>query len=217
MKPLKPQGEGSFTALDDCNTVGILVGILGIGIQDGYEPNDPKKDEYLLTFETPNELGADGRPYHLTKQTAISMHEKANLRILLEALNGKKLPDDKIKFTGNPADDLKTAAFITKIISGAIGKACLIDVVKYTKQNGYDGNKISAFSKLPKGMEAGKALTTYGYFDLDAPDWALFEKFPQWQRDTCNKDSYSNTFNGSSDDIPFDDDEGDSNDDDSEW
>lgn len=204
MRALKPQGEG-YEALDDCNTIGILVGILGLGIQQGYDPADPPKDEYLLTFETPNELGTDGRPYHITKQVTISTHEKASLRIMLEAVHGKALPNEKVTFTGDDANDEKVCAFVEKITSGAIGKACLINIAKYKKQNGYDGNKITGFTKLPKGMAFDKPKTVYGFFDLEKPDWELFKKFPEWQRNVVNKESYASELDPDQDAIPMDD------------
>lgn len=220
MRHLKPQSDsGAFEALDDMNTVVRLAGLMGIGIQDGYEKGDPSKDEFLATLETPNEVGPDGRPYHITKRLTISFHEKANLRGMIEALNGKKLPEDKIKFTGDPEHDEKVAEFLTKVLKDSIGKACMGTVEKYQGQNGYDKNKIQGFSALPKGMNAPELKTEYGYFDLESPDWSVFEKFPEWQRKVCNRESYAavNDCYQEDDSIPFEGEAGVSESDEADW
>lgn len=197
----KPSSSGSYEALEEGTYPARLAGIMRIGIQP---TQNGEKDQCIFTFELPEEKGSDGRPYHQSKFMSVSLHEMSTMRPVIETLAGKKIPDEKLQYNGEKEHDAKVDEFIDKVIRSSIGKPCLLEIQQYEK-DGYTKNGAGTITKPTKGMKIPELETNYGYFDLENPDWAVFDDFPEWQRNKCNKGSFSQTLpSDDDDDIPFD-------------
>jgi hypothetical protein len=117
----------------------------------------------LIAWETAHLIESGehkGKPSLITARYTASMHEKANLRKMLEDWRGMKMTDDEAR------------KFPMKSI---IGKTCMINVVHRTNGDQTYANVTSVF-KLPPGMTPPEQVAASYYFDLDHPDEAVFEQ-----------------------------------------
>lgn len=111
-----------------------------------------------LSWELPTELmekGSNaGKPFSMTQTFTWSMHEKANLRKLLETWRGKKFTDA----------DFGDNGFNTRKL---IGVSCTMSIVHKEKKDGTTGSKISAITPIMKGMECPPQVNESLYFSFD--------------------------------------------------
>lgn len=98
----------------------------------------------------------DGRPFATSKKYTASLHEKAQLRKDLEAWRGKKFTDEELE-----AFDLKNI----------LGTYCMLQIVHVESgdKTYANVNAIMSTKQKPKGVNDD------GYFDIDAPDMAVFD------------------------------------------
>lgn len=116
-----------------------------------------------LSFELPNELRDDGKPFLIGKRYAFSMHEKSTLRKHLEAWRGKKFDDA----------DLGHGGFD---IQNIIGKACVLTVV-HSERDGNTYANIDGIGAAMRGLEYPDQINPSVYialvedrFDMEAYD-----------------------------------------------
>lgn len=142
--------------------------VIDLGTQSSSYMGQPKRQhKILVSWELPDELMADGRPFTIGQRYTWSMSEKAALRRDLESWRG-------IPFTEK---DFGESGFDIKNI---IGKACLLNVVHKPSN---DGSKtyanIASISRLMKGQQ-GPAQTAnehvYLWINPDRWDSATFTK-----------------------------------------
>lgn len=164
-------GGGDFERTPAGNHIARAYSLVDIGEQDG---DYGVKHQIIITFELVNEKMADGRPFAISKFYTLSLNEKANLCKDIESMFGKKMPDDaKLDFDFN------------KILN----HACMVNVVATKKADGKDGEKIDGITPLPKGMAAPELANDIIFFDLDSPDWDVYENsIPDWQKKKINRD-----------------------------
>lgn len=158
-----PFKGGDFEATPAGNHVARLYSIIDIGLQDGGQYEDKRK--IVLTFELGNELMKDGRPFAISQFFTASLHEKAGLCLALEAIAGRKLPEEK-----KATFDMRTM----------LGIPCMLNVVHETGGDGKVRAKIKGFGQLPKGLEAPALVNEKVFYDLDAPDKAVYDSLPDW-------------------------------------
>ena len=124
--------------------------------------------EINVSFELPDELityEKDGKdvefPFAVHKNYIVSLHEKAGLTKLAIAC-------------GLTVDDFNTDQLVGKTLLVTVGKT----------SGGKD--KVTNTTALPKGMEVKEAVNPPKVFSLDEFDQDVFDKLPEWQRDTIN-------------------------------
>lgn len=117
-----------------------------------------KQYKIMISWELPDELMKDLRPFSIHKKYTLSSSNKANLRKDLESWRGAAFSDDDFgKFD----------------IGVLIGKSCLIGIVHSTGETTYAN--ISSIMKLPKGTEGRKLINAPVYFSLNQFNQEIYD------------------------------------------
>lgn len=123
-----------------------------------------------ISWELPDELMKDGRPFSIYQKYVWSMSEKATLRKHLESWRGAKFQES----------DFGDNGFDTKKL---IGVPCMLSIIHATKGDKTYAN-IGSVSKVMKGYEVAPAVNETLYLSLDAFDQSVFDKLSQGMRET---------------------------------
>jgi len=128
-----------------------------------------------IGFETVDETAVfkeenGNQPFLLTKDLTLSMAEKSSLRLLLESWRGAKFKEEELQDY-----DLKNI----------LGKTCLLNTVVNTSKDGTRSfSNINQATPVPKSMvREVEPVNPIVYFDLNSPDWNVFETFPDFVKD----------------------------------
>jgi hypothetical protein len=157
-------GGGDFKSVEPGSYAARCVRIVDIGTQHGeYQGKPNAKKEVIVSFELPNELMDDGRPFMLSKFYTASLGEKANLRKDLEAWRGVAFSEADL--AGFDLDNI-------------LGKACMLSVIE---KNGKA--RVGAISKLPKGMELPPAVNPLVSFSIADWDEAKFNELSDFTKE----------------------------------
>lgn len=166
-------GNGtSFTPVDAGSHVARCYSMIHIGhVTENYMGEEKVMNKVRLTWELPNERkefkpGEGEKPFSVSKEYTLSMHEKATLRKDLEGWRGKS-------FT-----DLEAKKFD---ITNLLGKPCLISVIHKTSKEGRLYAQISSISKMGKGMTCPDQFNdTFELNYEDKWDPEVFETLPDY-------------------------------------
>lgn len=143
-KPIEP---GAYRAI--CSRV------IDLGTQTtSYNGEEKSARKLLLTWEVPDvevEWEGETRPATISQTFTASLHEKANLRKVLESWRGRSFTADELK------------GFDTKNILGA---PCFLNIV-HNEKDGRTYANVAAVMPLPKGMEKPEGSGQLVNFDLD--------------------------------------------------
>lgn len=174
-----------------------------------YNGERKTRHEVLLSWELADELMQDGRPFTVNKRYTWSMHEKATLRLHLEAWRGKKF--EQSDFEGD-------TAFNTKKL---IGVPCTITTTQETKPDGKVIAKVAGVGKAIRGMQAPPLVNEPVYIALDREgfDAEAYGKLSDYFRELIStspeyKDIFASRrmsddppppsgYDGPNDDVPF--------------
>lgn len=126
-----------------------------------------------ISWELPDELMKDGRPFSIYQRYVWSMSEKSLLRKHLESWRGAKFQET----------DFGEGGFDTKKL---IGVPCMLSVVHAVKGDKTYAN-IASVSRLMKGMTAPDAVNETLYFSLDDFDQATFDKLSQSMKEAISR------------------------------
>jgi hypothetical protein len=119
-----------------------------------------RQPKIMLSWELPDALMSDGKPFSIHQRYTYSSSEKSNLRKDLESWRGVAFKDEDLgKFD----------------ISVLIGKSCLMGVVQETS-NGKTYANISSIIRLPKGWESKPFVNESVVFSLGDFDQATYDK-----------------------------------------
>jgi len=155
-----PKPQGNYKPVPQGNHVAVCYRVIDLGTQRGeYKGTEKFLRKVLISWEIPDELMDDGRPFTIGQRFTWSMHEKATLRHVLESWRGKAFTDDD--FDGPNAFD----------IANVIGKGCMLNVVHATNGEKTYAN-IKSVAKLPKGMEAPPPTNPRNYVWLSKEEFA---------------------------------------------
>lgn len=133
----------------------ILTRIIDLGTQVvNFNGESKKRHEVMLSWELDEERKAGGR-FAVSRIYTLSLHEKSGFRQMIEGWRGKAI-DSGEEFDAR----------------SMLGKPCLVNVVH--NDRGYAN--VNSVSRLPKGMQPMEPNSELMFFDLDDPDWAVFEK-----------------------------------------
>jgi hypothetical protein len=167
-KEFKQCPAGSHVAI--CNAV------VDMGLQPGSDTYPTPKHQVYIRFEIPGERVSyikddqdiEG-PMSIGRTFTASMNEKANLRLFLEGMFGKKFPGDE---TASNFD-----------LKSVLGKKCLLNVT-HTSKGGKTYANLAGAMPLPKGMsDDSKQENDSLYFSLDGAQSEMqkvFNKLPKW-------------------------------------
>ena len=145
---------GDFTPAPAGNHLGVCTRVIDRGTHQPPFPDARPRREVAISWEI-DERMEDGRPFLCTAYLNLSMNEKATLRHWLEAWRGRAFGE---------SEDFN--------IANILGKSCLVTVT-HTDQG---KAKVAGIGALPKGMQPMAAKGELMAFDLDDPDWRIFDQ-----------------------------------------
>ncbi len=148
-----------------------------------------------LTFEIPEEMrdfGKGQQPMVISKEYTLSFNEKANLRKLADAIEGRAIPEDEA---------------VNYDILSLVGKAVQIQVVHKTSKAGNTRAEIINAVGLPKGMKPTPQVNSTQILTFEGWNSALYSSLPDFLKEKISKSpEYRRKFNaGKEDDGSVDD------------
>ncbi len=151
-------------------TVGILVECIDLGTVLN-EAFGRLLHQIRLTWELPDALMADGRPFLISKIYTLSLFSgrksKAKLRTDLEAWRGKEFRKEELE---NGFD-----------FSILLGRACTLTIT-HAERDGKTYANIASIGAVPKGQEIPKPCYPLKFLDLGDFDRETFDSLPDWIR-----------------------------------
>jgi hypothetical protein len=150
------------------NHVAICYAMVDMGQQKvEYNGEEKLQRKVYIGWELSNEQMADGRPFMVSRQFTMSLHEKSTLRAVLESWRGRPFTDDELM-----GFDLKNI----------LGKPCMVNVVHATGNNGRTYANVKSIATMPKGMPVPEQINPTMLFEFgdQGYDEAAFATLPQW-------------------------------------
>jgi hypothetical protein len=144
-------------------------GVVDIGTQFS-EMFNKSIHQIALLFEIPSErTEKENKPLGISKIFTLSLHEKAELRHVLDSWvrAGKPFTEQELLEVGF---DLKQL----------LGKACMLTVTSKVTSAGKDRSVIAAITGLPKGTVAPEQENPTAYYEVEQKRDATFEALPTW-------------------------------------
>lgn len=148
----------------------------------------------------PLTIEVDGKemPMTISKSYTLSLSEKASLRKDLQSWRGREFTDEEAKGFD---------------ISKLLGAYCMVNVTS-SETNGKTYSNVANLTPLPTALKNSKPAPVHEIvmFDLDNPDWALFDSFHDKLKDAIKRSPEFVQASGQSvgqaapaaeDDIPF--------------
>ncbi len=123
----------------------------------------------------PLTIDYDGKemPMTISKMYTLSLSEKASLRKDLQSWRGREFTEDEAKGFD---------------ISKLIGAYCMVNVTT-SETNGKTYSNVANLTPLPTALKNAKPAAIHDnlMFDLDNPDWAVFESFHDKLKDAIKR------------------------------
>ena len=159
------------TPAPEGNHVARAVSMIDMGTQKNkFDPSKADQRKVRISFELPDELREDGKPFIVSQKFTLTMHEKGSLRKFLQSWRGKPFSEDEAKRFN---------------ISVLLGKPCLLNIIHETKEAGKTYANIASVATLPKGMNAPAQITPTLEFSLSPGDYvqAEYDALPDFMRE----------------------------------
>jgi len=139
-----------------------LFRLIDMGTQTGdYQGKPTIARKLLLSFELlGDDRMQDGNPFVISRRFTASLSSKAALRAFINQWRGKALTDEEVQ-----------AGYDVNKLLGQYGFLNLTE----TERDGKTYTNIASISPLPKGMPKPEGVNAPQMFDLDQPDWELFD------------------------------------------
>lgn len=135
--------------------------LIDLGTQRGSYQGEPTvRNQVMISWELPECLMDDGRPFVVSAFVTNSLNEKAKLRAWLESWRGRAFTADELK-----KFDLENV----------LGAPCLVTVIHNEKQKAV----VTQVTKVPKSMTVPPAVNPKATFWLDQFDLAAFDALPE--------------------------------------
>lgn len=154
MSLIAKSNNKEFKPLEAGTHIGRVVGVIHLGtITDSFKGEDVTRDRVYITFEVPEVLKEDGKPYTIGQEFTLSMNSKGNLLPFIESLLGVKLDKEQSK-----EFDVFTL----------LGQTGMLNVIH--SQPNQEGNvfaNIKSVSPLPKGMTCPDPIIPPYLFDYN--------------------------------------------------
>ena len=162
------------------------VGMIHIGtIPNTFNGESKLQNRVWVTWETPDETiefkeGEGKKPYWISREYTLSMHEKSKLREHVEGWRGKGLNETQARSFD---------------IEKLLGQPCLLNIIHNDK--GYAN--INGIASLPKGMSCSEQVSETRVLTYDNFNKEIFESLPQFLKDKMKESleyrALSNTAN----------------------
>jgi len=177
-------GEGNFKKVPPGVYVARCYSLIDMGTQvtDG-QYGSKEQHKIRIGFEifgdddagNPLTIDMDGKmmPLTISKTYTLSLHEKAGLRKDLAAWRGRDFTDEEAK------------AFD---VSKLMGVYCMLNITT-SENNGKTYTNIAGITPLPQALKNAKPAAIHDNvtFDLDQPDWTVFQHFHEKLQETIKK------------------------------
>jgi len=140
-------------------------------VTEEYQGEKKEQNKVRITWELPTELkefkeGQGEKPYVISKDYTLSLHEKSNLRQTLKSWRGKDFTEDEArKFD------------ITKLL----GVACMLSIGN-KERNGNVYAEITAVTPPMKGLSIPAQINPTFEFNYSEFDFNKFNTLPEWIR-----------------------------------
>jgi hypothetical protein len=177
----KPKAGGDFDPVPAGTHLAVCWRVVDLGTQlTTFNGQTKDAHKVLVSWELPDEtIEIDGQPRPMiqSKRYTWSMHEKATLRLHLEAWRGRKFTDDD--FDGPNRFNVRKL----------LGLGCMLSIV-HEERDGKTYANISSVSKLLKGTTTPPPVNPITYFSMQFPadyDPTTFAAFPDWLKDLISK------------------------------
>lgn len=168
------EGGSGFEPIEAGTYAARCYSMIHIGtITEAYMGQPKEQNKIRLTWELPTELkefkeGEGEKPYMVSKDYALSMYDKSNLRKHIDSWRGKPLTEDEAK-----------AFDVTKLL----GAECMLSIIHKPSK---DGKKvyaeITSVSRLMKGTTCPPQINETFEFSWSEFDQAKFDSLPEWLR-----------------------------------
>ena len=147
---------------------------IDLGTQSSNFAGETKAQRKLqVTFELlGEEKQTNGEPFLVSRRFTASMNEKSSLRGFVESWLGRKL----IAADFNGGFD----------IGDLLNRHAQLNLVE-TERDGKKYVNIQSITPLPKGMAVPGGHNEVVFFDLDGPDWTVFESLSQGLKDAISQ------------------------------
>jgi hypothetical protein len=160
--------EQSYELAPPGSHTAVCFRVVDLGTQAGmYGP----KRQIQISWELPDELMRNGRPFEISRRYTLSSNRKSALRADIEGLLGRTL----------------TSADCGRFdLSQLLGMTCLVGVKHETREDGRTFANVTSVMRRPKAVPERMPCTNEAFvFSLaDRPfRQHEFEQLPQWLRD----------------------------------
>lgn len=150
-------------------------------IMIGWEIHGNRDDGSKLVMQ-------DGRPFAIFKNYTLSWSEKANLRLDLQSWRGKPFSQEELR-----RFDLETV----------LGKWCMLNIIERAGKTGNSVfSNVDGVTPVPSMIKQNglpNPVNANEMFNLNEPDWAMFEKFSdKLKQKIINSPEYGKAKGGSS-------------------
>lgn len=198
-------GEGNFKKVPPGVYVARCYSLIDMGTQvtDG-QYGAKEQHKIRIGFEIfgeddngqPLTIDMDGKemPLTISKTYTLSLHEKAGLRKDLAAWRGRDFTEEEAK-----------AFDVSKLVNAY----CMVNVTT-SENNGKTYTNIAGLTPLPQALKNAKPAPVHEpvMFDLDQPDWEVFQHFHEKLQETIKKSpefamAAGNATPSIDDEIPF--------------
>lgn len=164
------KGGANFEPVPEDQHIARCVLVADIGTQQGHYGS---KHQCIIGWELPEVLqvfdeARGEEPAMLSAFFTISLNEKANLRLMLEAWRGRGFSPAELE-----GFDLVNL----------LGVPCLLQVVHVTNPKGDTRAKVQGVSKLHKGLTCPEQTIPSRVFTLEDSDQEDFKAMPAWIQD----------------------------------
>ena len=159
-------GGGDFQKAPEGTHLARCYRFIDLGTQYNEKWNSHQR-KVQITWELPEELMEDGRPFIVSAQYTASLSEKAYLRRDLEAWRGRKFTDEE------------RAGFE---LDSVLGATCMLNIV-----HNDDYANVQGIVAMPKGMTCPEQVNKSQRFNIEDPDMELFETFSDKMKEKIKK------------------------------
>lgn len=145
--------------------------IVDLGTQTSHFAGEAKAQRKMqLTFELlGDEKQKNGEPFLVSRRFTASMHEKASLRQFVESWLGRRLTGADFQDGFDVSELLNRHAQLNLVEKERDGKMYM---------------DIQSVTPLPKAVSVPEGRNEAMHFDLDQPNWTVFESLSQRLKDT---------------------------------
>lgn len=148
------------------NHVAICTGVIDLGTQEKiWEGKSSWVPTIRLLWELTDELREDGKPFTLTRDFTLSLHERSALRAFLQGWRGKAFTDEELQ-----------GFDVAKLLE----VPCMLNVVHVPGKDGRTFANVTAATPLPKRITAPQPQGDVIYYNMD--EGAPSESIPEWIR-----------------------------------